>query len=359
MYKLNKAGKHLSKLRQTTLGDQGILERFDLEEWIATSPDVLGEDLLVLKTEYVLPSKLRIDILALDKSANLVVVELKRGQSGSEIEWQGIKYASYCSSLTTEELYQILAESKEIDADQARDLIEQFIDEELDKINQEQRIILVAREFHPDVASAVLWLREHGIDVRCVRIQSFVDAEGNFFLNPEVIIPLPEAEVYTAPQERKKQQQREPTRSSFSLKKGNFTPVELEEKLLSTLGRESKLTPRFAVLLRVLLSADRNFEREELKRALVDWGIAEDVGQAGHFLSNLSQFLTKKSNPHLRQLIAFEGGSRPGEVKDQIRIVPEYRALVDRVLKTLQEDKPDLEDITRPFSDGPKFDTPA
>jgi hypothetical protein len=325
---------------QTTLGDQGLLERFDLEEWIATSPDVPGEDLLVLATEYVLPSNLRVDILALDKSANLVVVELKRDQSGSEMDWQAIKYASYCSSLTAEELYEILAAAKGIDADQARDQIEQLVDEELDKINQEQRIILVARQFHPDVASAVLWLREHEIDARCVRIQSFVDSEGNFFLNPEVIIPLPEAEVYTTRREKKQQKQREPARSSFSLEKGNFTPAELEEKLLSTLHRKSALTPRFAALLDVLLSGDRNFDREELKKALFDRGIGEDVGQAGHFLSNLSQFLTKKSNPHLRQLIAFEGGSRPGQVKDQIRILPQYRALVGKVLKKWQEGTP-------------------
>ncbi|MGA9965700.1 MAG: endonuclease NucS domain-containing protein [Terriglobales bacterium] len=197
MYKLNKTEKQLTKLKETTLSDQGLLERFDFETWIAGSPGVLGEDLLVLATEYVLPSNLRIDILALDKSANIVVVELKRDQSGSDIEWQAIRYASYCSNLTADEIYAILAKTKMIDTDAARDQILQFIDEELEQLNNEQRIILVAGDYHPDVASAVLWLREYEIDVRWVRIPSFVDAEGNLFLNPEIIIPLPEAEVYT------------------------------------------------------------------------------------------------------------------------------------------------------------------
>ena len=159
MYKLNRAGKQLTKLTLTSLTDRGLLERFDLEEWIATSPDVLGEDLLVLAKEYVLPSKIRIDILALDKSANVVVVE-PRDLSG-DIEWQAIKYASYCSSLIPDEIYEILAVSKGIDADAARLQIEQFIDEELDQLNRDQRIILVARDFDSGVASAVLWLRDY------------------------------------------------------------------------------------------------------------------------------------------------------------------------------------------------------
>jgi hypothetical protein len=338
MYKLNKTENQLTKLKETTLSDQGLLERFDLETWIAGSPGVLGEDLLVLATEYILPSKLRIDILALDKSANIVVIELKRDQSGSDIEWQAIKYASYCSNLTADEIYEILAETKKIDTDAARDQIEEFIDEEPDQLNHEQRIILVARDYHPDVASAVLWLREYEIDVRCVRIPSFVDAEGNLFLNPEVIIPLPEAEVYTTGREKKQQKQRDPARSVFSLEKGNFTPAELEQRLLSTLNRDSYLTPRLAAFLDILLSADRTFEREELKKALVERGIGSGAGQAGHFLSGLSSFLTKKSNPHLRQLITFEGGSRAGQIKDQFRIVSEYRPLAEKVLRSWRDD---------------------
>jgi hypothetical protein len=82
--------------------------------------------------------KLRGPQWAFDKRANVVVVELKRDQSGSVIECQAIKYASYCSSLTTEELYALLARYRGIDADSARLAIEDFIDEELDRPNGTQ-----------------------------------------------------------------------------------------------------------------------------------------------------------------------------------------------------------------------------
>lgn len=37
MYKLDRTNKQLTKLASTTLTDQGLLERFDLEEWRSSS----------------------------------------------------------------------------------------------------------------------------------------------------------------------------------------------------------------------------------------------------------------------------------------------------------------------------------
>lgn len=57
------------------------------------------------------------------------------------------------------------------------------------------------------------------------------------------------------------------------------------------------------------------------------------IGQAGRYLSNISQFLTKKSNPHLRQSIEFETDGAQGETKNNYHIVSEYRGLIQQVLE--------------------------
>jgi len=170
-----------------------------------------------------------------------------------------------------------------------------------------------------------------------VRLRCFADQDGTFFLSPEVIIPLPEARDYIARREAKQQRKRNTELGTFSLEKGNFSDDELLSKLMATLRRVSDLTPRFAALLDLLLTADRTFSREEVKQALVNQGKATDSGQAGRYLSNLSQFLTKKSNPHLRQMVLFEGGSQQGEIKDNYRIVSKYREIVRGALKESQD----------------------
>jgi hypothetical protein len=317
-----------------TFTELHLLERFDIQEWIALSPEILGENLLVIAKELELPSRIRIDLLAIDRIGNLVIVELKRDDSGSAVEWQAIKYASYCSNFLPEDIFSYYAQYLESDADEAQLKIEEFLDEELSSLNQGQRIILVAREFHSDVASAVLWLRDFEVDIKCVRLRPYMDADNDLFITPDTIIPLPEAKDYVERKEFKRREQKQLTkvRSSFSLEKGDFDDTELELRLRATLARQSDLTPRFVRFLEILLAEDRVFGREEVKQKLFEKRIGSDYSQTGRYLSNISQFLTKKSNPHLRQIIAFTSGRPAGETKDDYRILTEYRNLVQGVV---------------------------
>ena len=333
MYKVDTEHKKLIPLTPKRFSELGVLERFDIQEWIEKTPDILGEELLVISKELPLPSGIRLDLLAIDKQANLIVIELKRDDSGRDVEWQAIKYASYCSNFLPDDIFTYYAQYLQADTDEAQLAIEAFIDEELEKLNQSQRIILVSQEFHPDVASAVLWLRDYKIEVKCIRLRPYIDSDGELFITPDVIIPLPEAKDYVERKEAKQKEAKRLKRSSFSLEKGTFKVLDLEEQLRRTLTRQTDLTPRIVRFLEILLSENRAFDREEVKRKLLDKGVGADIGQTGRYLSGISQFLTKKSNPHLRQVIEFDTGGGLGEVKDNYKVVSEYRELVNRLVE--------------------------
>jgi len=332
MYKLDVEAKRLVKLTPKTFSELGVLERFDVQEWVEKSPDLLGEELLIIAKELPLPSGIRLDLLALDKKANLVIIELKRDEYSKNVEWQAIKYASYCSNFLLDEILSYYAQYLQSDIEDAQLKIEEFIDEELNNLNQDQRLILVAKDFHSDVLSAVFWLRDYKIDIKCVRLRSYVDDCGDLFITPDVIIPLPEAKNYLQKKEAKQQAEKNPLRSSFSLEKGDFDIPELRQRFKATLARESDLTPRFVNLLDILLSEGKVFDREEVKQKLFANGVGSDIGQTGRYLSNLSSFLTKKSNPHLRQVIQFDTGGQLGEMKNNYRIIDEYRQMLRELL---------------------------
>lgn len=332
MYKVDIDKKILTKVPEASFSDLSLKERFDIQEWIEGAPDILGEDLLIVGKELVLPSGKRLDLLSIDKQGSLVIVELKRDDSGSDIEWQAIKYASYCSSFTQNEIYEHFAEYLGSDADDAQLKIEEFINCEPEELNQKQRIILVSKEFHSEVISAVLWLRESEIDISCIRLKPHIDESKNLFINPEIIIPLPEAKDYIKKKESKQKQQRT-SKSSFSLEKSNLPENELKDCLVESLMRPSELTPRFRSFLEFIIQEDRAYDREEVKQGLYEAGIGDDIGQAGRYLSNISQLLTKKSNPHLRQVIEFVSGGSHGETKNNYHVITEYRNLVGEALK--------------------------
>ena len=339
MYKVDIPNKKLIKLDSTTFKGRNLKERFDIQEWVEKNPEILGEELLIIGKEVPLPSNIRIDLLAIDKLANIVVIELKRDDSGRNVDWQAIKYVSYCSSFSQDEIFKTFAEYLGTDQAEAETQIEEFINlEDFEELNKNQKIILVSNKFHSDVASSVLWLRDFGIDISCIKFSPFIDKNGTLFISPSQIIPLPEAEDYIIKKERKVKENRLFKESSFSLEVSDLDNDSLKKELLSSLRRKSKLTPRLMEFLNIINKENKKFKREELKKMLFDSGIGKNVGHAGRYLSGISQFITKKSNPHFRQIISFDSEGGTGDRKDNYYVKEQFRNLLEEVLNEIKTD---------------------
>ena len=104
MFQIDRHRNRLQPLERRDLADLGFRERNDLQEWLAARPDVFGEDLLIIQKEFEgFPhSRERLDLLALDKSGRLVVIENKLGECTREIFGQAVPYAAYASRLTAD-----------------------------------------------------------------------------------------------------------------------------------------------------------------------------------------------------------------------------------------------------------------
>ena len=204
MYKIDSAATRISRLEQVKFSELGFRERNHLQEWIANQPDVLGEELLVIQKEFdgFDDTRERLDLLAIDRQANLVVIENKLDDSGRDVVWQCLKYASYCSSLSKAQVADIYGRYLEKigNAGDPRGLICEFLGEdEFENIvlnpGNDQRLMMVAAQFRKEVTSTVLWLLKHGVFVKCFKATPYRDGSA-LFLNMEQVIPLPEAEEF-------------------------------------------------------------------------------------------------------------------------------------------------------------------
>ena len=109
MYLINKDENRISKIEEKSFSELGFRERNHLQEWIANNPESLGEEILIIQKEFsgFNYTNERLDLLGLDKKGNLVIIENKLDDSGKDVTWQSIKYASYCSTLTKEQIIRI------------------------------------------------------------------------------------------------------------------------------------------------------------------------------------------------------------------------------------------------------------
>ena len=108
IYKLE--GQKIVDLHQTTFSNEGIGEAQDLQKLIINSIEKVEKNLFVLSSEFEdwEDSRRRIDILCLDKDANLVVVELKRTEDGGHMDLQSIRYAAMVANMTFVTIHQPL-----------------------------------------------------------------------------------------------------------------------------------------------------------------------------------------------------------------------------------------------------------
>lgn len=180
-----------------------VRERDDLQRLLRTQIEVLGDDLYVLSEEFGDwdDSRRRIDLLAIDRDANLVVVELKRTNDGGHMELQAIRYASMVSAMTFERAAQIHAEflaRMGENSEEAHTRILSFLnweDADEETFAPDVRILLVSENFGKELTTAVLWLRDRDIDIRCIRMRPYEDG-GKRLIDVQQIIPLPEAQEY-------------------------------------------------------------------------------------------------------------------------------------------------------------------
>lgn len=205
MYLIDKDSNKLVKVEKKTFKSLGLDERHNLQEWIAKEPSSLGEDLLIIQKEFdgFADTKERLDLLAIDKSGNLVIIENKLDDSGKDVTWQAIKYASYCSSLSKSdviEIYQKYLNDQCLKESAVENLSDFFDNKDLKDIDinvgNGQRIFFVAANFRKEVTSSVMWLLNSGLKMKCFKVTPY-EYGGKILLDFDQIIPVKDAEEYT------------------------------------------------------------------------------------------------------------------------------------------------------------------
>lgn len=204
MFKINKEENSIEPLRSQTFAELGFRERQHLQEWIAKAPSCLGEELLIIQKEFAgfSDTQERLDLLALDKQGSLVLIENKLDDTGRDVTWQALKYASYCSSLSKENIRTIFQEhlDRQSPGEDARETLVEFLEaEDYDEIvvnkGSTQRIMLTAANFRKEVTSTILWLLNFKVRVQCFRVTPWASGQ-DIFLKVDQIIPTKDAEEY-------------------------------------------------------------------------------------------------------------------------------------------------------------------
>lgn len=197
-------GRETTELHPTRLSDQNLSED-DLREWVIANPkEILEEELLIIGREVsVADLNDGIDVLALDRNGNIVVVELKRGALRGGVDFQILKYVSYVSRWSYDDIKQQF--EKFLQTEWGTDLygerasfqetLQEFATDDYE-VNGEQRLFLAGDRVRERIGSVVLWLREQNIDARIVEFSLFYDEADELYLDSKLLVPTSDLEKF-------------------------------------------------------------------------------------------------------------------------------------------------------------------
>jgi hypothetical protein len=193
MLKIDAGSKRLVELDKTSLVDENILERYDLQEMIVNSWDNVKKK-IGIPTSYLVGKEIKphdsildsIDILAFNPEENtLIVIELKRDRNKYQL-LQSLNYAAMISSWDSQTVVENIQLGLNDESDELREIVSGT------ELNPEIGIILISEFYDPEVIITVDWLTTRfGLNISAFAVEVY-KLQGESFLSFKQRYPLKE-----------------------------------------------------------------------------------------------------------------------------------------------------------------------
>lgn len=310
----------------TVLRNEGRTEPYDLEPWLASNPEIIGTDVMIIGRQVRTKSG-PIDLLGLDSSGNTVIIEIKREGLPRECLAQAIDYASDVAEWTVERLGEVCVEyTKKILEESFYDA---FPDADLENLNlnSSQRIVLVGFSIEASLERMIEWLSgSYAVNINAI-VLTYAKTSGGDEILMRTSIISEEME-----QERSRKQKK--FEIPMSDDPGTYDHATLKRLLLGYLGRDTVTITRLREIVLPALLRSKVVTRDQMKKTFVAVDPNYDESKVGYYLTLVSSQLGMKKNDFLRQVVDYKYPRHNWE-KDNFSIRDEYRPLMTEVLTEL------------------------
>jgi hypothetical protein len=157
-----------------------------IERWVAEDLSLIGVDGMVIGQQVDTDHGKRIDILAMDRDGNLIIVELKRDKSPRDIVAQVLDYASWVCHLSTSDVHDLaFAKTGRALAETYREKFSKSLPETLNATHQ---MIVVASEVDEATKRIIEYLSEqHSVGINASFFSVF-ERDGQDWLTTDALL---------------------------------------------------------------------------------------------------------------------------------------------------------------------------
>lgn len=169
-----------------------VMSHVEKEKYLEDSlqEDVLGLDMMIIGRQVPTAFGKRIDLLGIDSSGNVVVVELKRDKTPREVVAQLLDYGSWVNGLGFDDILAIYASGGS-----AKTLAEAFVERFgvalPDQVNEAHQLVIVASDLDASTERIVEYLSSgYGVPINAVFFRYFTDDDRAYLTRSWLMPPV-------------------------------------------------------------------------------------------------------------------------------------------------------------------------
>lgn len=167
-----------------------------LESWLESDISMLDPDLMVIGRQVRIPSVGTLDLLCLDSNGDLVVIELKRGQTPREVTTQALDYASWAKDLPFERIREIANGYLNPRGSSLEDAFDTKFGQPLPfALGESHRSLIVAEAMDAATERIVRYLSDLGVPINVTTVQHFRREDGREMLAQVFLVEPQEAQA--------------------------------------------------------------------------------------------------------------------------------------------------------------------
>lgn len=171
----------LVKAARSKLSNEALIEA-----WVKDDLRLVGINGVIIGQQVTIENRGRIDLLAINKEGDLIIIELKRDRTPRDVIAQVLDYASWVSTLATRDVYAICLEHIGRPLDEV--YRERFSTSPPDSLNAAHQMMIVASSMDETTKRIVEYLSEiHGVGINVFFFNVFEQA-GTQFLTTDALL---------------------------------------------------------------------------------------------------------------------------------------------------------------------------
>jgi len=160
----------------------------EIENFLERHPSILEKDLFILGRQVITSDGSKVDLMGLDKNGDVIIVELKKGETTRKVVSQILEYGVWAEPLEYDALNQIAKQHSNLS--NYPNLWRKF-EAEIgfvpETFNENQRLYIVAEKIDNTTEKITRYLKERGINISCIELRFFDGDDGSIVNTRHVV----------------------------------------------------------------------------------------------------------------------------------------------------------------------------